>query len=395
MLKILLIITLIVIFSLIYILLKEHDRNAVLTFLCSILVLYIVLNPKQCINFTIGGAKLFFYAVFPSLFPFLVISNLIISFGGIQIYSRLLGSAICKPLGLPKQCSLVLLVSMFCGYPLGARYAAELYEQNFIDHKTFQRLLNIATNGSPLFIIGTVGTTMLGHASFGYILIMSNILSCIIMGLILPNRYRIKVPNIDTKNAKKPQHNKINLGNSLKIALEDATKTCISIGSFVIMFSVLTSIIKGNVYFDTALKYVSNVTSLPIEILQSFTVGILEVTNGCNIVSASSLSINIKLIVCSFLIAFSGLSITSQVYSLIYKFNVSIKKYTALKVLQGIISSFITLVLCNLPFISGTKQVFMNNFSSTISNGWFIIFIVFILAVPILLHKIRLLIRIS
>jgi sporulation integral membrane protein YlbJ len=394
-LKILLIITLIVIFSLIYILLKNHDRNAVLTFLCSILVLYIVLNPKQCINFTIGGAKLFFYAVFPSLFPFLVISNLIISFGGIQIYSRLLGSAICKPLGLPKQCSLVLLVSIFCGYPLGARYAAELYEQNFIDHKTFQRLLNIATNGSPLFIIGTVGTTMLGHASFGYILIISNILSCVIMGLVLPDKYRIKVPNIDNKNAKRPQHNKINLGNSLKIALEDATKTCISIGSFVIIFSVLTSIIKGNVYFDTALKYVSSVTTLPIEILQSFTVGMLEVTNGCNIVSASSLSINMKLIVCSFLIAFSGLSITSQVYSLIYKFNVSIKKYTSLKVLQGIISSFITLVLCKLPFISGTKQVFMNNFNSTISDGWFIIFIAFILAVPILLHKIRLLIRIS
>lgn len=390
--KVILIITLIVIFALVYFLLKEHDKNALLTFICSLMIIYIVLNPKQCIGFTIAGAKLFFNAVFPSLFPFLVIVNLIISFGGIEIYSRLLGTILCRPLGLPKECSLVLLVSVFCGYPLGARYAAELYEQNLIDHKTLERLLNIATNGSPLFIIGSVGTAMLGHPYLGYILIISNVLSCIAMGLILPGRYKWK----GTKPvAKSVSHASVNFGIALKNALEDAVKTCVSIGSFVVIFSVLINIIKSNGYFNLALIYVSKYTSLPIEVLQSFSLGILEVTNGCNLIAVSALSNNSKLIISSFLIAFSGLSITSQVYSLVYKHKVSINKYIVLKVLQGIIASVVTFVICNLGFIHMTEDVFLDGYSRASSLSPFLIGIIFLIALPIIIDRLKALIRIS
>jgi len=293
-LKFILLLTLIIIFSLIYILLKDKDKSALLTFCCSILILYIVVNPKECITYTIGGAKLFFHAVFPSLFPFLVIVNLIISFGGIEIYSRLFGNILCRPLGLPKECSLVLFISIFCGYPLGARYAGELYGQNNIDKATFERLLNIATNGSPLFIIGSVGTAMLGHPTLGYILIISNLLSCLVMGLILPNKYRHKGKK-ETLLRKTHPTTQANFGLSMKNALEDATKTCLSIGSFVIIFSVIINIIKGNALFDTALVQLSNITNIKKEIYESFTLGILEVTNGCNLIAKSTLSYNIKL----------------------------------------------------------------------------------------------------
>jgi sporulation integral membrane protein YlbJ len=391
-LSLLLIITLFIIFYLIYVLLKSYDINTLLTFLCSVLIIYIVLNPKECISFTITGAKLFFNAVFPSLFPFLVIVNLIISFGGIEIYSKLLGNLLCKPLGLPKQCSLVLLVSVFCGYPLGARYAAELYAQNLIDNKTFKRLLNIATNGSPLFIIGTVGTAMLGHPTLGYILIVSNILSCIAMGLLLPGRYKVKD---DTLVNKSYVPKNINLGVAMKIALEDAMKTCISIGSFVIIFSVIINIIKSNGYFHTALMFVSKYTLIPFEILQGLFLGVLEVTNGCNLIANSSISFNYKLIITSFLIAFSGLSITSQVYSLVYKHGVSMKKYISLKVLQGIISCVITFGICNMPFVHLTKETFVNNFEKLVPSTYIFAIIICIITLPIFINKFRSFIKIS
>ncbi len=181
---------------LIYLLFRKSSKNLLLTTLFSLLIIYIILNPKDCIAFTINGAKLFFYSVFPSLFPFLVIVNLIFSFGGIEIYSKFLGKLLCTPLRLPKECSVVILASLFCGYPLGSRYACELYERKVIDKPTFERLLNIATNGSPLFIIGSVGTAMLHSAFLGYILLISNALSCIVMGLILPTKKTNKYTNI-------------------------------------------------------------------------------------------------------------------------------------------------------------------------------------------------------
>ena len=41
-----------------------------------------------------------------------------------------------------------------------------------------------------LFIVGAVGTAMLGNVHIGYLLLLSNFLSCMVMGLILPSRYK-------------------------------------------------------------------------------------------------------------------------------------------------------------------------------------------------------------
>ncbi|MPM95868.1 hypothetical protein SDC9_143024 [bioreactor metagenome] len=176
--------------------------------------------------------------------------------------------------------------------------------------------------------------------------------------------------------------------------MEDAVKTCISIGSFVVIFSVLINIIKSNGYFNIALIYVSKYTTLPIEVLQSFTLGILEVTNGCNLIALSALSFNPKLIISSFLIAFSGLSITSQVYSLVYKHKVSINKYIVLKVLQGIIASVITFIICNLGFTHITEDVFLDGYSKVPSLSPFLIGIIFLIALPIIVDRLRALIRV-
>ena len=186
--KLLLVILLIFIIFLLFKLFKTLNINILITIICSLIILQIILAPNICIHYTISGAKLFFNAVFPSLFPFLVVINIIISYDGIHIYSKLLGNIICKPLKLPKECNFALLISVLCGYPLGARYTCDLYEKNIIDLNTCERLLNIASNSSPLFIIGSVGASMMLSAKIGYILLLSNILSCIFMGFIIPSK---------------------------------------------------------------------------------------------------------------------------------------------------------------------------------------------------------------
>lgn len=389
--RILLLIVLVLIVILIYFLLKKSSKNLLFTAILSLLIFYIILNPKDCIAFTIAGSKLFFYSVFPSLFPFLVIVNLIFAFGGIEIYSKFLGKIICTPLGLPKECSIVLLASVFCGYPLGSRYAGELYELNIIDKPTFQRLLNIATNGSPLFIIGTVGTAMLHSTFLGYILILSNLLSCIVMGLILPGRTKrnsysnskslVAVTNLETPSP--------NFGLAFKSALEDATKTCLSIGSFIIIFSVIIGIIKSSALYHTAISTLCSSRLISYDIVDGVFLGFLEITNGCNIISASSISLNLKVIACSFLIGFSGLSITSQVYSFIYKYKISMKKYITLKIIQGIICALITFILLNLSFPMWNQETFLNKNSIFSSRTSFIIILMFLFTLPVLLKKLK------
>ena len=254
-----------------------------------------------------------------------------------------LGKIISYPLGLSKNCSLAILVSAFCGYPLGARYSSDIYERNLIDYKTYERLLNIASNGSPLFIVGAVGTAMLGNVHIGYLLLLSNFLSCIVMGLILPNRY--KKNNSDSTKNLFVYGNNLNIGVAFKNSIEDAIKNALSIGGFIVIFSVIINIIKGNVLFNITLERISNFTTIPFEVIQGLVLGMIEITNGCSIITKSSIDLNTKLLLLSFLITFSGLSITSQVYSLVYKFKVSMKKYLFYKVIQGAISSLITFII--------------------------------------------------
>lgn len=388
--KALLFIVLALIAFLIYLLLRRSSKNLLFTTIFSVLIIYIILNPKSCIAFTISGAKLFFYSVFPSLFPFLVIVNLIFAFGGIEIYSKILGKILCTPLRLPKECSVVILASLFCGYPLGSRYSCELYERNVINKVTLERLLNIATNGSPLFIIGTVGTAMLNSAFLGYILLISNALSCIVIGLILPTKKTVTYSLSGNSSVAATQiKENPNFGVALKNALEDATKTCLSIGSFVVIFSVIISIIKSSGIYHTAINALCSTGIINYSILDGLFLGFIEITNGCSIVATSNLSLNIKILICSFLIGFSGLSITFQVYSFVYKYKVSMKKYLSLKIVQGIICTLITLLFLKLPFSLIEQETFFMNNSMLSSKTGFLAILIFIFLLPVILKKVR------
>ena len=370
--------------------LNSISKNLIFTLIFSALIIYIILNPKSCIEFTLNGAKLFFNSVFPSLFPFLVIVNLIFAFGGMEIYAKFLGKILCAPLGLPKECSVVLLASMFCGYPLGARYAGKLYEKNIIDKNTLQRLLNIATNGSPLFIIGTVGTAMLHSSFLGYILLISNLISCFAMGFILPRRKTSSIKKFHSKDSVAAtiiEDNTPNLGVALKTALEDAVKTCLSIGSFVIIFSVIINIIKSSAFYYTALDSLCNFIPISNAIVNGAFLGFLEITNGCNILSLSTLPITTKAIVCSFLIGFSGLSITAQVYSFVYSYKISMKKYIFFKILQGLLCSFITFLILKLPFFMIEQETFISSNSIINSEIPFIIILLVFFILPIFSKK--------
>ncbi|NEU03302.1 MULTISPECIES: sporulation integral membrane protein YlbJ [Clostridium] len=380
----------IIIILLSFIFIKKYKFNGFFTLLCTLTILYIISDPKHCIELTILGCKLFFYSVFPSLFPFLILVNMIISCGGINIYSKILGNFICTPLHLPKNCSLALLVSVFCGYPLGARYATILYSEKFIDFKTYERLLNIASNGSPLFIVGAVGTSMLLNPKIGYLLLLSNMLSCIAMAFVLPNKIKSN-KNLYTNKifTNVASNHSVNLGQSFMAAVEDAIKTSLSIGGFIVIFSVLIGIINDSVLFNTVVNKLSNISNIPLDVLKGISLGILELTNGCNIIANGTLSLNNKLILISFLIGFSGISITSQVYSIISKFNVSIKKYLFLKLIQGAISAFFTASICKIPLLSPVLETFNTNpYFNNINSQLYILISMFIL-IPFLAFNIK------
>ena len=336
--EILFFILLFIIIVLIYILLK--DKNIIIIIFCSLLILQMILEPNLCIDGAIFGAQLFFYKVFPTLFPFLIISNIMLAYNGVHFYSNLLGKLICAPLKLPNECSFVLIISAICGYPLGAKYACDLYERNDIDIQTCQRLINIASNPSPLFIIGAVGTSMLKNPKFGYIILFSCYVSCFLMGLL------IRTPGkIHQRKIIKPKLENINIGKTFKESIDNSIKTSLSVGGFIVIFSVLNYIIKSNIVFNITFTNLAAIFNISTSYLQGVFLGIVEMTNGCYFISSAQIGNIIKISTIGFMLSFSGLSVISQVYSFTYKYNLSFKTYIYRKFIQGIITVLLIITL--------------------------------------------------
>jgi len=372
-----------IIAALIYNLFKSLNKSLLVTIVCSLLIVQVLLTPKLCINSALLGVNLFVNKVFPSLFPFLVITSIMMSYDGIQIYSNLLGNIICKPLRLPLQCTFALMVSFFCGYPLGAKYACDLYDKGHIDFPTCERLINIASNASPLFVIGAVGTSMLKNDNIGYLLLISNYISCFVMGIILPGKASYNA----YKRNSKVFTSKNNIGIILKESIENSIKTSISIGGFVILFSVIIGIIKSNILFDIALNGISTFLNINKNIIQGMLLGIIEMTNGSFLISSLDISLSIKTILISFILGFSGFSVVSQVFSFTYKYNLSMKKYIIRKAIQGLICSIISAILYKLLFISKTVDVFAAN-SKSINNFSITLILICLLLIPFILNRI-------
>lgn len=338
------------IFFLVALLLKLLDikKNYLICFAITIFIIIFVINLEVSISAAINGTKLVITAILPTIFPFSVICNLLIYYDGITLYSKILGPLICKPLGLSRNCSFPLAASFICGYPLGAKYSSDLYELGYIHKSEYERLLNIASNAGPIFILGAVATAMLYDVKLGYILLIANYFSIIIVGFLTRRNLKFNVSSSSLNNTYK----ELPFGVNLKNSIENAVTTTINVGAFVIIFSVLISIIKSNTYISIAFKYLEDLINLPVGTLYNLFLGSIEFTNGCKLISTSNISMNLKLSMISFILSFSSLSVIAQVSSIVSKSSPNMKKYIFYKFIQGLLSFIITFISSNILLTS-------------------------------------------
>ena len=354
---------LIIILSIILIKLLKLSKNQIITIFITLFIILFIINLNTCMQSTFTGLNLVIKAILPTIFPFSVICNLIIHYDGISFYSNILGPIICKPLKLSNCSSFPIVASLLCGYPLGCKYCCDLYELGYISKEEYLRLLNIASNASPIFLIGSVGAAMLGNIKYGFILLLGNYLAPLIIGFFTKknthefnnsNEYPLKTDG------------SYNFGIIIKTSIENAINTTLQVGAFVIIFSIIIGIIKNNSLINIIFNNVEKLLSLSPNSLYGIFLGSIEYTNGCKILTSISSSIIFKLSAISFICSFSGLSIIGQISSFTGKFNISLKKYSFIKFIQGIISFIITFIFSSI-FISTetTSSIYIHSYYNT------------------------------
>lgn len=368
-----------------FILLKniKINKNIFFCIFITILIIIFSLNIENSLEACIEGIKLCFKSIIPTIFTFSVICNLLILYDGIEIYSKILGPIICKPLGLSKACAFPIAASMLCGYPLGAKYSSDLYSLGHINFKEYNRLLKIASNAGPIFIIGAIGASLLNNISYGYFLLISNYFSLFLIGIFTrPKNFRYI-------NEKKDNifYRKVNFGRAMDTAINNSIKTTVTVSGYVVAFSVFISFFKNSDFIISIFNKIESFLNLKENILYSFFIGSIEMTNGCNIVSNSTFDIHLKLGLVSFFLAFSGLSIIAQTSSFTSKYNIKTFTFLCSKLIQGIISFIISFSLSKFVFIS--EKVFSGNLEKATSIYNLIPVALIILVIPFFIVKFK------
>ena len=342
--------------------------------MCILITMFIfvfVYNLENCIDAALIGVSLVVKTIVPTIFPFSVICNLLISYDGVGLYSKILGPILCKPLKLSKSSSFPIVASFLSGYPLGCKYCCDLYSLGYIDRNEFERLLNIASNASPMFIIGSIGATMLGDVKLGFILLIANYLSPIIVSILTMNRSKT---TFSMKELPKNNTN-MNFGSALKSALDNGINTTLQVGAFVVLFSIIISIIKNNAYISIVFNNIEDFLNLPKYSIYGLFLGSVEFTNGCKLITTLPLTLPFKLAIISFICSFSGLSVIAQISSFVYKYDISIAKYSFMKFIQGVISFSITFIISSifsLQYTAYTSSATIDNYNISIIISLFL-----------------------
>lgn len=381
---------LIIIFFLLLLLFKLFNKNQNY-FMCILITGFIfifVYNLENCIDAALIGVNLVVKTIIPTIFPFSVICNLLISYDGVGLYSKILGPILCKPLKLSKSSSFPIVASFLSGYPLGCKYCCDLYSLGYINRSEFERLLNVASNASPMFIIGSIGATMLGDIRLGFILLIGNYLSSIIVGILTIN-------NSKTSLALKelPKNNiNVNFGSALKSALDNGINTTLQVGAFVVLFSIIISIIKNNTYISIVFYNIEEFLNLPKYSIYGLFLGSVEFTNGCKLITTLPLTLPFKLAIISFICSFSGLSVIAQISSFVYKYDISIAKYSFIKFIQGIISFSITFIISSvfsLKYTAYTSTTTIDNYNISLIISLSLSFLLIGTLIILLLKKLH------
>ena len=267
-----------------------------------------------------------------------------------------------KPLfNVPGEGSFALIMGIISGYPTGATIAGKYRKDNICTKEECERLLSFTNNSGPLFIIGTVGISMFGSTTIGLLLFITHILACITVGIIFRfwkyHSTNKTINKISSSILNEQNISLLDLGEIIGKSITNSITTILMIGGFVVLFSVIISILKASNFLQLLALTVSpifNTIGIPNSLSVPLVTGFLEITNGISAISNIHLkALSINIVTTAFLLGFGGISVMLQVFSIIAKTDLSIKPYIIGKLLHGIIAAFYTYgVISIFPFFN-------------------------------------------
>lgn len=276
--------------------------------------------------------------IFPSLFPFFVLSSILVNYGFIELVAEL-----CQPImnvlfRVKGKCAFIFIMSIISGFPSNAKYTRELYLRGDLTKEEASKILTFTHFSNPLFILGTISVLFLNNKEAGILILLCHYITNLFIGILFRNYYPSKKENnkISFKRAILNMHNKRiqnkdSFGTILTNALTDSIQTLLLILGVVTVFLVITTILDNNLNLNNYYQSVLN--------------GIFEMTQGLKYVSLLNIPLKLKATLSTMIISFGGLSVHMQMISILSDTKISYFPFLTARIMHVTIASIFVYVL--------------------------------------------------
>ena len=129
---------------------KLNQRNFAVMLMSGFIALLFLKNSEAAARFVSRGTEVCLTRLIPSLFPFLVVSSLLLSSGLDRVIGKTLGKPLAALLGISDESACAVILGFICGFPVGAKCACGLLDDGKIEKRECERLLEKRQgNASP------------------------------------------------------------------------------------------------------------------------------------------------------------------------------------------------------------------------------------------------------
>lgn len=270
-----------------------------------------------------NALEVFFYVLFPSIFPFFLISDLLIEYNFVHTINKIFKGLVEKVFHVGGAASFIIIMSMTSGFPSGAKYISSLYKKNMINLDEANYLISFTHFANPLFVL-TVTKTIFNDMKISVIILISMYLANFIIGFIIrPKQIQNKrnleqsaIPNFSTS-----------LSNSIKSSID----LLILILGNTCFFFLITKLISTYFNFNSYINCLIN--------------GFFDMTKGIQSISTLPCNVLFKSILVITFICFGGVNVNMQVASIISDTKIEYKNFLLGRICQVAVASIIVLIL--------------------------------------------------
>ncbi len=313
---------------------KKKITSIIIMFLLIFIIIEVLNESSLILKSVTFSFSIWINNVFPSLFPFFMLSEILQYFGFVELVSELFKNIMGKLFKMRGECAFILIMSMLTGFPGSAKYTRNLYDKGFITKEEATKILTFTHFSNPLFILGTVSILFLNNKEVGFLILFCHYLGNLIIGILFRNSFVTNETKskASLKNAIDNMHikrisNKISFGEMISNSITSSIDTLLMILGTLTFFLVITTIIDNNLNINSYYQSILN--------------GFFEMTQGLKYVSIEPIPLKLKATISVMIISFGGLSVHMQIYGILSKTKISYLPFFTSRVMHAFISSFI------------------------------------------------------